>query len=146
MRVKVSGPIFVNFCWAGKSCLCLLKIFLAGKSCLCLSPCKIRAKVMAQCIKGPARYFIKKGDAKWDQLKTGFLVGFGTKKFGNPNFYRIFWLFCGFALRAWMVGPTGFEPATSTTPRWRATGLRHGPTIVIIMCTREDSNPQPLDP
>jgi hypothetical protein len=27
-----------------------------------------------------------------------------------------------------MVGPTGFEPATSTTPRWRATRLRHGPT------------------
>jgi hypothetical protein len=27
-----------------------------------------------------------------------------------------------------LVGPTGFEPATSTTPRWRATRLRHGPT------------------
>ena len=26
-----------------------------------------------------------------------------------------------------MVGPTGFEPATSTTPWWRATGLRYGP-------------------
>lgn len=28
-----------------------------------------------------------------------------------------------------MVGPTGFEPATSPTPRERATKLRYGPTI-----------------
>ena len=26
-----------------------------------------------------------------------------------------------------MVGPTGFEPATSTAPWWHATGLRYGP-------------------
>src|SRR5580693_5949731 len=28
-----------------------------------------------------------------------------------------------------MVGTTGFEPATSSTPRKRATGLRHVPII-----------------
>ena len=26
-----------------------------------------------------------------------------------------------------LVGPAGFEPTTSTTPRWRATKLRYGP-------------------
>jgi hypothetical protein len=31
-----------------------------------------------------------------------------------------------------MVGPTGFEPATPTTPRWCATRLRHGPTACCV--------------
>lgn len=28
-----------------------------------------------------------------------------------------------------MVGPSGFEPPTSTAPSWRATKLRYGPTL-----------------
>ena len=35
-----------------------------------------------------------------------------------------------------MVGPTGFEPATSPTPRERATKLRYGPTQLF----EKDSN------
>ncbi len=32
-----------------------------------------------------------------------------------------------------MVGTTGFEPATSTTPRWRATGLRQAPICFVLL-------------
>lgn len=31
-----------------------------------------------------------------------------------------------------MVGTTGFEPATSPTPRVRATGLRHVPNYLLL--------------
>ena len=31
-----------------------------------------------------------------------------------------------------MVGLTGFEPATPTTPRWCATKLRYSPTLYLL--------------
>lgn len=32
-----------------------------------------------------------------------------------------------------MVGPSGFEPPTSTPPAWRATRLRYGPTLSNLL-------------
>ena len=49
-----------------------------------------------------------------------------------------------------MVGPTGFEPATSTAPWWRATGLRYGPTREKFSLQqwgdRRDLNPRQPEP
>ena len=42
-----------------------------------------------------------------------------------------------------MVGPAGFEPATSTAPWWRATGLRYGPSFKIYSVIRETSKEIP---
>jgi hypothetical protein len=67
----------------------------------------------------------------------------GYKQNGNPAELLIEESvdFCPFCLRTQnlnrenvlkMVGPTGFEPATPTTPRWCATRLRHGPTACCV--------------
>ncbi len=32
-----------------------------------------------------------------------------------------------------MVGPSGFEPPTSTAPSWRAAKLRYGPTPIYLL-------------
>lgn len=42
------------------------------------------------------------------------------------------------------IGAAGFEPTTSTTPKWRATKLRYAPNqdfyLSIIKCDRMKSN------
>ncbi len=34
------------------------------------------------------------------------------------------------------IGAAGFEPTTSTTPKWRATKLRYAPVRIIIVSQR----------
>jgi hypothetical protein len=44
-----------------------------------------------------------------------------------------------FAILSGQVGATGFEPTTSTSRTWRATGLRYAPMIFGMGCKNRNS-------